>query len=160
MRMKRRSTTIRFSVLAVRVQSGEMQFRIDDRSSHFYNFTPLLPRYLSPLSRLFLSRYPSLAFSVAIATLSSRLSLSRFLHLSRARKCIHPARTLLPRGTSFNQNDASHTREACAYACTHVSPSFIRHRPTMIVLPLSRELAKRETRLHATSKRNLFLYDV
>lgn len=152
------------------VQSGSMVGRLTFTISR----TPSLARCLPPLSRLFLSRFTRLSRR-SRRTLSLSLSLSLALVLSvppflvlpiyiaRA-SAFTPRVHLLPRGTSFVQNDASHTREARTHACTHVSPSSIRHRSnddrftpgTRICEPF-----ERKTHLDATKSANsLFADDV
>lgn len=82
MKMKRRSTTIRFSVLAVRVQSGEVQSgSMIGRLTFTICCTPSLARCLPPLSRPFLSRFTRL-FRRSHCTFSLFLVLS--IYIARA----------------------------------------------------------------------------
>jgi len=135
--MKRRSTTIRFPVLVVRVQSGETQSgSMVGRLT--FTISPSLSRYLPPPSCLFPSRFTRHSQRSRCAPSLPLLTPLLVLSILRARASAFTLRVhLLPRGTSFNQNDASHMREARTHARTSL-PLPCDVAPAMTVLLLEK----------------------
>lgn len=150
MRMKRRSTTIRFSLFwRLGCSPGKCS---PDRWSGVsvlqFSNSLALPLSTSSVPSVSLSRFTRLfhrSHYALFLSLPPFLVFSIHLERARARAQVHSPRACISSRVvpvSTKMTHRTRGRRARTHACTHVSPSFIRRRPTvMTVLPLGRVFA-------------------